>query len=287
MHKNILFKILSSTLLAYMLYTQSVFAENINLMDISHGNSKYIDGLIKLALSYNEKQYSFTYETEALYTPRILELFESGRITIFWAATTKEYEEKYRPIFIPLFRGLLGYRVMLIREGDQYRFNHIKTFDDLFTIKLGQGRYWTDTEIMEANGLKIIQTRSYDGLFHMLDGGRFDAFPRGIQEPWAEISSRPDLSLAVEENLILVYRMPFYLFLTKNNERLAQELETGLLKALEDGSYERYFFNDPTVKEAIAKVDLKNRTYIHLKNPLLSDKTPLNRKEFWLNPKDL
>lgn len=262
-------------------------AENINLMDITHGNSKYIDGLIKLALSYDDKNYTYTYEPEALYTPRILEFFDEGRITIFWAATTKEYEEKYRPVFIPLFRGLLGYRVMLIRKGEQHRFNSIKTFDDLFSIKLGQGRYWTDTEIMEANGLKIIQTRSYDGLFHMLDGGRFDAFPRGIQEPWAEIASRPDLSLAVEENLILVYRMPFYLFFTKNNDSLAQKVETGLLKALNDGAYERYFLNDPTVKEAMAKVDLKNRTYIHLNNPLLSDKTPVDNEKFWLNPKNL
>ena len=44
----------------------------------------------------------------------------------------------------------------------------------------------------------------------MVDGDRFDAFPRGVNEPFGELAQRPDLpDLKVEDTILLVYRMPF------------------------------------------------------------------------------
>jgi hypothetical protein len=118
-----------------------------------------------------------------------------------------------------------------------------------------------------------------------VEGGRFDAFSRGVHEPFGELASRPELKdLTVEKHLMLVYRMPFYLLVAKENKALARDLEEGLNLAIADGSFDKTFFNDPAVKDVLAKADMKNRRAFYLDNPTLSKETPLDRKELWYDP---
>ena len=49
----------------------------------------------------------------------------------------------------------------------------------------------------------------------MLEGGRYDYFPRGVHEPWSEITARPHLPLTVEKHILVKYPMPAYLFVNK------------------------------------------------------------------------
>jgi hypothetical protein len=121
----------------------------------------------------------------------------------------------------------------------------------------------------------------------MLDGGRFDAFPRGVSEPYDELPRYPNLKLAVEKNLLLIYRMPFYLFVKNGNNVLAKDLETGLNLAIADGSFEKLFLANKTVQDVIEKTNIANRRVIHLENPTLSKETPLDRAELWIDPKTL
>ena len=121
----------------------------------------------------------------------------------------------------------------------------------------------------------------------MLDGGRYDALPRGLQEPWRELESFSELRLAVEQNLMLVYRMPFYFFVSRDKPALAANLELGFNRAIADGSFDAYFFNDPIVKDALARANIKNRIVMELDNPTLPVQTPLDRPELWLDPRKL
>jgi hypothetical protein len=157
--------------------------------------------------------------------------------------------------------------------------------EDLKKVKLGQGTAWIDTKILESNGLNLVKTMKYQNLFYMLDGGRFDAFPRAVFEPFSEVANYPNLGLTVEKRLMLVYKMDFYLFVNKNNKKLAKELELGLNRAIADGSFEKLFLSAPSVQEAIAKGDLKNRVVIPLDNPFNSKETPIDRAELWIDPK--
>ena len=42
---------------------------------------------------------------------------------------------------------------------------------------------------------------------------------RRTHEPWAEIDKRPGLELTVDEHVMLVYRSPFYLFVSPSKKR--------------------------------------------------------------------
>jgi hypothetical protein len=249
----------------------------------SNVQTDYMNGLLKLALSYSDKNYIFSTTTEVYSRPRVVESVKSGVISVMWGGTSEEMERDFIPIRIDAYRGLMNHRLFFIRQGDQTRFDNIKTLEDLKQIRLGQGRSWQDASILESAGLNVVKTTKKPSLYHMLDGGRFDAFPRGANEVWTELSAFPDLKLTVEKNLVLIYPLPTYFFVSHKDPVLAKDIEFGLESAIEDGAFNKYFYGSPEVQEALGKADLGNRHAIRINNPYLPKATPLDRKELWLD----
>ena len=264
----------------------SVFADPITLkvQCVSNDNDKYVFEMLQLALSYSKGKYETIVDPANEKTlARTMSEVESGATDIMWTATDKEKESVILPIRIPLYKGLFGYRVLIVNKDNLYKFEHIETLDDLKKLSLGQGSSWADTKILEANGFNVVKTMKYPGLMYMVDGGRFDAFPRGVHEPWEEIKTYSQLNLAVEPHLMLVYKMPFYLFVKKGNTSLASDIEHGLNLAIADGSFDKHFYANQSVQAAIKNANMRNRKVFELKNPSLPDETPINRPELWLD----
>lgn len=278
---------LISLISCFLVLSMSTQAKPLRMVDSEDGIPKYAKGLLKLALSKIPEKYEWDESTANTTEGRVIQMLEDGQLDIVWYATTNEFEERMLPIRICIFKGLLGYRVLMIKKGMQHKFDGIKSIEDLRRISVGQGRMWADTDVLVANQLNVVKVMKYDGLFFMLDGDRFDAFPRGVHEPWTEIAGRPSLQLDVEEKLLLAYTNPFYFFVNKSNTELARNIEKGLRIAIEDGSFDDYFLNDPTVKAALEKANLKNRIIIPLKNPSLPKMTPVDDKSLWLDPYSL
>jgi hypothetical protein len=255
----------------------------IRVNEATDGNGRYAMAMVRLALSKVDAKYRFETDPLEMSQARNIENVASGSSDLLWAATDQSLEDQLLPIRIPLYKGLLGHRIFIINPASQYRFDQVKTFNDLKSFTFGQGTTWADTAILESNGLTVIKTNKYQNLFYMVDGGRFDAFPRGVQEPWQEMVSHPELPLTVEKRLMLVYRMPFYLFVSKQNKVLARQLEEGLNLAIADGSFDTLFFNDPMVQGVIEKANLEGRLVFNLSNPGAPKGTPIDRPELWLD----
>lgn len=249
--------------------------------------ASYMQGLLKLAVSYSDKKYTFSTTDETYSKSRLLESVKSGNVSLMWGGTSEEMESELIPVRIDAYRGLMSHRVFIIRKGDQARFDAVKTIDDLRQIKFGQGRTWQDTKIMESSGFEVVKATKKPSLFYMLDGGRFDAFPRGASEAVVEASAFPTLNIAVEQKLVLVYPLPTYFFVSKADPTLAKDIENGLEAALKDGKFDEYFYNAQEVKDAIDQADLPNRRAFYITNPFLPKATPLDRKELWITIDDL
>lgn len=262
-------------------------AKPLRMVQGNEGIPTYAKGLLKLALSKIPEKYEWDESTPTHTEARVIQMVDENQLDICWYATTNEFEERMRPIRIPMFKGLLGYRVLMIKKGTQSKFDGIRTLEDLRRVSLASGRFWADTDVLVANDLNVLKVLKYSGMFFMLDGGRFDAFPRGAHEPWAEIARYPNLELEVEKNILMVYPNPFYFFVNKSNTELANNIEKGLRIAIADGSFDQYFLSDPAVKDVIEKANLKNRIIITLKNPGLPKLTPLDDKSLWFDPYSL
>jgi len=273
-------------LFAFCSYTQAADVKTLKANDSNDPNGPYTVNMIKLALEHIDTKYNLDVGHENFTQARTNEEVGNGKLDIFWTSSSQDVESEFQPIRIPLFKGLLGCRIFIINKNNQAKFDQINTLEDLKKLKFGQGRTWGDTKVLEANGFNIVKVSKYENLFYMVDGERFDAFPRGVHEPFEEVAKHPNLNLAVEKGLMIIYRMPFYVFVSKNNQKLAKDLEDGFNKAIADGSFDKLFYSSPQIKDIIEKANMKNRKVFYLDNPTLSKETPLNRKELWVDPKD-
>lgn len=213
-----------------------------------------------------------------------IELRKGISINVIFETVTEEFEQMFIPVRIPVRKGVLGYRIFLIRKQDQKMFSEINTLDELRALSVGQGLGWTDVNILEYNGFQVVTGSSYEGLFKMLVHGRFDFFSRGINEASTEYDARknklPDLW--VENSLLLYYPFPKYIYVSKQNPQLADRIERGLNIMIRDGSFDNIIqkYHGDLVKAA----KLNERKLITIENNLLPSTVPLDRKELWFNP---
>ncbi len=213
-------------------------------------------------------------------------LAPAGRINVFARATAPDLEQQFLPVRLPIDRGLLGYRVLLVRRADLPQYAAVHSIADLQRFRAGLGKDWIDVAILSAAGLNIVKGSTYDGLFSMLDAGRFDYLSRSADEAVREYEERRfDLpSLAVEPTLLLYYPQPLYFFLRRDieGEQLAKRIEAGMEIMLHDGSLNAllaYYKGD-----ALRRLEMSKRRVLAIPNPTLPPDPPLARSEWWINP---
>jgi ABC-type amino acid transport substrate-binding protein len=276
-------RLLARFLLALLLVAQCAAAEVVRFPRPESETDRRFDyaiDLLKLALSKVGPDYRVDLAEFPMNQERqILEL-EAGRtIDVAPVPSSAEREARLLAVYIPINRGVLGLRLGLVRKGDAASFAGVNTLEDLKRLRLAQGQYWPDTEILRANGIPVIPAPNYEGLFRMLVGGRFDYFPRSVLEIWNEQASNAD-ALEVEPRIALYYpHYTSYFMLNRSNTRLAETLRQGLEKAIADGSADRLF--EQHHGERLRRAQLDKRIIIELKNPLVTPGAPVNRPELW------
>ena len=237
---------------------------------------------LDLALSRSGIPYTLREGTQRLPQGRaIRQVQNNGEPNVIWTVTTKEREKALLPVRIPIDKGLLGWRVLLIKSADFEQFRKVRGASGLKALRAGQGTDWPDTQILLANGLRVSTSDTYDGLFKMLAASRFDYLPRSVAEVSGEQSQFADSRLTLEPKLVLHYPTAKYFFVSKDNPALAKAIETGLRDAIRDGSFEKLFVKYHGEQIKLAK--LEQRTVIELKNPLLPPQTPLLDKALWFS----
>ncbi|MEO7497866.1 MAG: hypothetical protein ABIV04_23240 [Massilia sp.] len=173
------------------------------------------------------------------------EVQRQGAVNIVWLAHHAERDRALSPVRVDLLGELNNYRVLMIRRGDQARFDNIGSADDLRRMTAGMGQQWAVTKIMRQRGFPIVAALTNASLFRMLEMKRFDYCPRGLYEAWHEVALPENSALAIEDKLLLYLDAPFYFYVNKHNTALAGRLERGLQAAQADGSLgllqSRYF----------------------------------------------
>jgi len=190
------------------------------------------------------------------------------------------------PVRIPVEFGLQSYRVLLIREGDQERFDRIASLDDLKAVRFGLLPAWSDSRVMRSNGMSLVEGQSFEGLYHMLAAKRFDAFSRGVAEVMDDFRHGGMLvsGLAVERHLLLHYPLPIYFWFADDAEgrRRAERVRAGLAAMVADGSLAAMVLD--RYRTDLSGLDLAGRRVIELSNPLLDGQDPLDDGRLWFHP---
>ncbi len=249
---------------------------------LSDARGSYPIALLHLAIEKSGADYQLVPSGQVMSQHRTLrQLGSSSGLDVVWTMTSPEREKELRPIRIPIDRGLIGWRLLLIHQDNEEKFQqldekHLKTSPSV------QGNDWPDYPILKANNFRVLAGGDFDAMFKMLQAKRIDYFPRSLTEVWPELQQRPGMSLAVAPKWVLHYPAALYFFVQKDNIELANALEIGLLRAIEDGSMQQLFSQH--FSSAIQQADLKSRTVIQLTNPILPAETPLKNKALWFDP---
>lgn len=199
---------------------------------------------------------------------------------------TKLREKKWLIIPIPINRGVVGYRIFLIKRSRQKEFANIFSLSDLISMGLraGQNHRWSDVEILRENGIQVVTGTNYEGLFEMLMLNRFDFFPRGINEAFVELADRQDKfqDMKVEDTIALYYPLPRVLATSKGNYKLADRIERGLRTIFDNGVHRRIWIKHN--KKWVAMAQLHKRNIMTLSNSYALPNLPYDQKKFWFQP---
>lgn len=205
-----------------------------------------------------------------------------GQIDVMWTMTSREREALLLPVRIPLYKGLIGWRVALLPSDRSELLAGVDSLAALARFSAGQEHDWPDTAILQHAGLTVLSTPDYEPLFSMLLQRRFDYFPRSVIEVLNEQRTHAELGLVIDRHLLLRYPAAFYFFVRPQRPQLARMLTRGLERALQDGSFDTLFqqYNGA----ALRALALDKRRVIDLANPLLPATTPLKRRALWYRP---
>lgn len=231
----------------------------------AHGRF-FVDAL-QLALrktAAGEAPPTLSHAAPGLPRERLRQLLQDGHLDVLWSTTTPEREAQALPVRFNLLKGTNELRFLLVRAADVPAMRAVRSLDALRRFRAGAGTYWSDTQVLRANGFTVETTTKFDSLFRMLKAGRFDFVPRTREEIDYELRLHAALGFAELPGVALQYRQPLYFFVARHRPELAERLLRGLTLAAADGSFDALFMAEPGLKAALAQL----RGYSGLRLPL-------------------
>lgn len=196
---------------------------------------------------------------------RVIHLLKKGFIDIAWFAANNERIEQFHAIEIPIAKGLLGYRMLLVHEANGLAYTPITKIEQLRSYTFVQGIGWPDNQILSYHELDLLTVSDYHRMFKLVDMGRIDMFPRSIIEVWNELDAHRELSVTVNDSIVLHYPLAQYFFFRKENQHQADIVRQGFEKLIASGAYDVMF--TAHFAPILRRSNLAAKQVIELNNP--------------------
>jgi hypothetical protein len=218
--------------------------------------------------------------------PRMLAALKAGKLAnVTTYPADAQWLRELKVVPIPIDMGLQSYRILLIVASNQARVRAMAEAGKLNELTAGASNTWVSANALRDNGYPVVPGGNYTGLFQMLMAGRFDYFPRGLNEIYGEfdVYSKAYPTLAVEESILLHDNIPSFFFVAPQARRIHRRLNAGMEAMLKDGSLERLLLAN--FKGDMERARLCTRKRIELPNSLIGP-AMIARKEMWFDPFD-
>ncbi|WP_158300694.1 hypothetical protein [Chromobacterium sp. ATCC 53434] len=257
----------------------------------SSGDKRYTEyywDVLRLAMSRTRSKFGEYAIRESLIdmnekrTKKLIELGADG-VDIMVHGNISSWGVKLNSIQFPLDKGVLGYRIFLLRK-DKCEEMLAKSSNDLKSYTIGQGSGWEDIEILRDGGFRAVDGGSYENLFKMLSEGRFDLFSRGVNEIKNELDWNRNTypNLTIEPRYAIYYPLAryFYVARTSKGAEIKKRLLYGLDRISKDGSLDALF--NERIVPTISDLHIGSREIFYIKNRFISDQDSkiLNEKLF-------
>ncbi len=274
-------------ILAIFVLSFSTSATELKYPNLSGvGRSSLGLAVLNLALRKSGEDYHITVDARRTTPKRALYMLESGEIDVIDGGYLPSVLDKVSIIYLPLEMGLSGWRLFVIHKDTETRLSQVKTVDDLKLFTFGQGQGWHDAKVLENAGFTVFTAPKIVNLISMVKVKRFDLFPLGANEAYhlLDVFGQQGDSLIVDDSVVLVYPFGRFFYVRKDNKALKKAIETGMEKALADGSLLTLLKNHPFFKDAFEKAHLNTRTRINIETPGLTEEFKAIDPKWWYTP---
>jgi len=253
----------------------------IKLADLNDDNPliDYRKAVLKLAMRATGKRFSIKgcqVADVATSDQRYVQLIQAGQYcNLMTTSAGSSMTRGLEGIPFPIYLGGGGYRVLMANTASLQRARDIRALDDLRRFRIGSGIGWTDTSIMQANGLDVVQG-NYLNLFEMLKARRFDFYNRSVFEASGELETYDrDHQLAIVPDLVLYYPVDLFFYTTPGRDDIRDALLEGLRKIHRSGELAELIRQHRSTRQARQLLKSTHPRVIVLNNDRL---TPLERE---------
>lgn len=240
--------------------------------DASHD---YFVSLLRMALAQSNNSSAITIIPHSGQGRVLKMLAFSDLYDVVWTGMSKERDQLLHRVPIPLFKGGLGWRGLVMRKDARETFRNITDTVELSNFIACQGRHWPDADILKEAGLPVQLVSNFDAMLQMLELRRCDYMPLSIFEGRSELAAVKDRfpMLIFNENLIISYPISMNFYVKKSNLTLASDIEAGLIKLIDSGEFEKHMKDHSLTKNGFPLERLNNATKIDIKNNDISQET--------------
>lgn len=267
--------------------TSAVHAEHFRL-GMATKDDTYIVDILKLALEEADGDHTVEAVGQVILAQnRALRALaeEQPGYNLHYSGYDASREKELAMVRFPITLGMLGHRLLAVREANSKLFANTNSLEDLRKIAvLGSGIDWPDTTILKAAGLNVA-TATDPNLWQMLARGRFNAFPRGANEVIRQVEGAraewPEEGIMIDRHIMLVYKFDHFFYLAKSDKAKAAIIEQGLIRAFESGKLHTLLANVPQLREIRKELQKYPRRIIYLDMPLLSESLKTLPDEYW------
>lgn len=282
MSKRMLYLLLSVVFSGQLQATIKVAYPNIDGI----GSESIGYHVLELALEKSGQNYSLKLHGPSINQRGAQKFVERGVLSVFDTGYKATLDQRFEPIYLPIDRGILGWRLFIIHRDNINKFAAVKGLNDLQQYIAGQGHGWGDIDILENAGIKVVKASRIPKLMNKVEYKRFDMFPLGANEVYSFLERyRGDNSnLIIDDNLVLVYPYARFFYVNKDNNELANLIRFGMDKALTDGSLQELLENHKYFKDAFSRANLKKRVQIDIETPNISAQFKSIDPKWWFRP---
>ena len=190
-------------------------------------------------------------------------------ILVTVAGNTKFAQHKKIVIPQAISKGLLGYRLLIIKQDKRDKFQQINTAKQMQQLTAGIPATWADADLFRANNYTVCEKGVFSEIFQRLKNNDCDYVALGaneIEQAFTEMAE-PLGDLIIEPSLMLYYPFPLVFYLNPQQVELAARVKVGLQYIINNGQLDAIFqqYNSNIVD----RLRLKQRKIFNLNNPIL------------------
>ncbi|MFT4630310.1 MAG: hypothetical protein ACI9WC_001822 [Arenicella sp.] len=197
-------------------------------------------------------------------------IFHLGADILVTVAGNMKFKGKRKVIIEQaLTKGLLGYRLILVRDESLEIFRTLKNETQLKTLAIGIPETWADAELFRQNNYNVVEKGTLDDVFTQLKDGAFDYTALGANEIEAVFNQRakPLGGISIQPSLMLYYPFPLVFYVNHRKPALAERIDRALKILIASGEHDQIF--DKSYADVVQRLGLKQRRCFKLYNPIL------------------